>query len=96
MPYGEGVLGRCFRGTFMLIVQLYVMLLKNQAYPRTRAEQPSLATPVRALSDALASRHLGHPSLYVSTTPALYSCTVSGNYGILIKSTTYSIQSKGA
>ena len=71
MPYGEGVLGGCFRGTFTLIVQLYVMLLKNQAYPRTRAEQASLATPVRALSAALASRQVVHPSPYVSITPAL-------------------------
>ena len=55
-----GGAGWVLQGTFMLIVQLYVMLLKNQAYPGTRAEQASLATPVRALSDALASRHLGH------------------------------------
>ena len=72
MPYGEGVLGGCFRGTFMLIVQLYVMLLKNQAYPRTRAEQPSLATPVRALSAALASRQVFHPFHHISTEPTLY------------------------
>ena len=58
MPYGEGVLGGCFRGTFTLIVQLYVMLLKNQAYLDMRAEQASLATPVRALSAALASRQV--------------------------------------
>ena len=61
MPYGEGVLGGCFRGTFTLIVQLYVMLLKNQAYPGTRAEQASLATPVRALSAALAMLLQVHP-----------------------------------
>ena len=72
MPYGEGVLGGCFRGTFMLIVQLYVMLLKNQAYPGTRAEQASLATPVRALSGALASRQVGHPLPGISSAPALY------------------------
>ena len=58
VPYGEGVLGGCFRGTFMLIVQLYVMLLKNQAHLDMRAEQASLATPVRALSAALASRQV--------------------------------------
>ena len=71
MPYGEGVLGGCFRGTFMLIVQLYVMLLKNQAHLGMRAEQASLATPVRALSAALASRQVSHKLPYVSTTPAL-------------------------
>ena len=76
MPYGEGVLGGCFRGTFMLIVQLYVMLLKNQAYPGTRAEQASPATPVRALSASLASRQVVQPIPPISTAPALYLLTL--------------------
>ena len=72
MPYGEGVLGGCFRGTFTLIVQLYAMLLKNQVDLDMRAEQASLATPVRALSAALASRQVFHPSPYTLTAPPLY------------------------
>ena len=71
MPYGEGVLGGCFRGTFTLIVQLYAMLLKNQVDLDMRAEQASLATPVRALSAALASRQVFHPFPHFSTEPTL-------------------------
>ena len=55
----------------MLIVQLYVMLLKNQAHLDMRAEQASLATPVRALSAALASRQVVQPFPHFSTGPTL-------------------------
>ena len=41
-----------------------------------RAEQASLATPVRALSAALASRQVVHPFPHFSTEPTLYSCMI--------------------